>query len=133
MFMNCNCSAVDYLHFLGRGEGGGTWSTTIREGAAGKFEKLLSRSQIPKNDTLSRSKIFENNALSLNFFVASHPQRRFGVKDRRCLYKSDTLSWSQNPENDTQFSGTSQYGKIYEYLPRATLQAYPSFGYCSGG
>ena len=25
-----------------------------------------------------------------------------------------TLSWSKNPENDTQFNGTSPYGKIYE-------------------
>ena len=30
------------------------------------------------------------------------------------FYKNDTLSRSRNPENDTLFSGTSPYRKIYE-------------------
>ena len=33
------------------------------------------------------------------------------------LYKNDTLSRSRNPENDTLFSGTSPYRKIYECPP----------------
>ena len=116
------------------------------------WKATLSRSQIPENDTLSRSKF---STLSLSFFrqicalqrkfvrnlsknveilpfkrFKSHLQsenglkRPFGVKNDRygpChgadFYKNDTLSRSRNPENDTLFSGTSPYRKIYEYPP----------------
>ena len=68
------------------------------------------------------SKRFESHSESANGL-----KRPFGVKNdkygpchRADLYKYDTLSRSQNPENDTLLSGTSPYGKIYEYLPRAT-------------
>ena len=33
------------------------------------------------------------------------------------FYKNDTLSRSRNPENDTLFSGTSPYRKIYKCPP----------------
>ena len=33
------------------------------------------------------------------------------------FYKNDTLSRSRKPENDTLFSGTSPYRKIYKCLP----------------
>ena len=33
------------------------------------------------------------------------------------FYKNEILSRGRNPENDTLFSGMSQYGKIYEYPP----------------
>ena len=48
----------------------------------------------------------------------------FGVKNDKyetChgadSYENDTLSRSRNLENDTLFSGTSPYRKIYEYPP----------------
>ena len=47
--------------------GGGTWPTNLWGGAAGKSNKLLSRSQVPENDILSLSKIFLNNALFFSF------------------------------------------------------------------
>ena len=65
------------------------------------------------------SKRFESYSQSENGL-----KRPFGVKNDRygpChgadFYENDTLSRSRNPENDTLFSGTSPYGKIYEYLP----------------
>ena len=65
---------------------------------------------------------FESHSQSANGL-----QRPFGVKNDKygpChgadFYKNDTLSRSRNPENDTLFSGTSPYGKIYEYPPPGT-------------
>ena len=67
------------------------------------------------------SEQFESHSQSANGL-----KRPFGVKNDTygpChgadFYKNDTLSWSRNPENDTLFSGTSPYGKIYEYPPPA--------------
>ena len=117
----------------------------------------LSQSQIPENDTLSRSGIFLNNTLPFSLFrqncvrnlsknveifpskrFESHSQsanglkRPFGVKNDKygpChgadFYKNDTLSRSRNPENDTLFSGTSPYRKIYESPPGSSPTSFP--------
>ena len=65
------------------------------------------------------SKRFESHSQSANGL-----KRPFGVKNDKygpCngadFYENDTLSRGRNPENDTLFSGTSPYGKIYEYPP----------------
>ena len=65
------------------------------------------------------SKRFESHTQSANGL-----ERPFGVKNDKygpChgadFYKNDTLSRCPNPENDTLFSGTYPYGKIYEYHP----------------
>ena len=42
---------------------------------------------------------------------------KYGPYHGADFYKNDTLSRSRNPENDTLFSGTSPYRKIYEYPP----------------
>ena len=62
------------------------------------------------------SKRFESHSQSANGL-----KRPFRVKNDKygpChgakFYKNDTLSQSQNPENDTLFSGTSTYRKIYD-------------------
>ena len=68
------------------------------------------------------SKRFQSHSQSVDGL-----KRPIGVKNDKygpChgadLYKNDTLSRSRNPEKDTLFSGTSPYGKIYEYLPRGS-------------
>ena len=65
------------------------------------------------------SKLFESQSQSANGL-----KRPFGAKNDKygpChgadFYKNETLSRSQNLENDTLCSSTSPYRKIYEYLP----------------
>ena len=72
-----------------------------------------------ENVEMLPSKRFESHSQS-----ASGLKRPFGVKNDKygpChgadFYKNDTMSRSRNPENDTLFSGTFPYGKIYEYPP----------------
>ena len=104
----------------------------------------LSRSKIFLNNTLSFSFFKQNCVLQGNLYenlprnveilpskqFVSHSQnpnglkRPFGVKNDKYgpghgadFYKNDTLSRSRNPENDTLFSGTSPYRKLYEYPP----------------
>ena len=107
----------------------------------------LSRSQIPESDTLSWTESFfrKNGALSWKFVrnlrenmeilpskrfksysrSTNNLHRLFGVKNDNygpCLaanfYKNDTPSRSQNPENDTLFSGTPRYKNIRVPPPR---------------
>ena len=40
------------------------------------------------------------------------------------FYKNDTLSRSRNPENDTLFSGTSPYRKIYKCPPPGGISSH---------
>ena len=50
---------------------------------------------------------------------------KYGPRHGADFYKNDTLSRSRNPENDTLFSGTSPYRKIYEYPPpRGAMKPY---------
>ena len=74
---------------------------------------------LSKNVEILPSKRFESHSQSANGL-----KRSFGVKNDKygpChgadFYINDALSRSQNPEDDTQFSGTSPYRKIYEYSP----------------
>ena len=79
-----------------------------------------------ENVEILPSKRFESHSQGANGL-----KRPFGVKNDKygpChganFYKNDTLSRSRNPENDTLLSGTSPYGKIYEYLPRGLRGPY---------
>ena len=101
--------------------GGGTWSSNIRGSATGKSEKLRKAGKFLRNLSINveilPSRQFESHSQNAN-----GQKRPFGVKNDKygpChgadFYKNDTLSRSRNPENDTLFSGTSPYRKIYEY------------------
>ena len=75
--------------------------------------------QILKNFFDLKEITFESHSQSANGL-----KRSFGVKNDKygpChgadFYKNDTLSRSQNAKNDTLFSGTSPYRKIYEHPP----------------
>ena len=66
--------------------------------------------------------ILPSNRFESHSQIANGLKRPFGVKNDKygpChgadFYKNDTLSRSRNPENDTLFSSTSPYGRIYEY------------------
>ena len=78
---------------------------------------------LSKNVEILPSKRPESHSQSENGL-----KRPFGVKNDNYgpyhgadFYKNDTLSRSRNPENDTLFSDTSPYGKIYEYPPPRAL------------
>ena len=74
---------------------------------------------IKKNVEILPSKRFGSHLQSANGL-----KRSYGVKNDKygpChgadFYKNDILSRSRNPENDTLFSGTSPYRKIYGCPP----------------
>ena len=79
----------NYPNFPPLGEG--IWFTSIRGGTAGKSEKPPCH--IPENHTLSRSKIFLNNTLSLSFLERHCAlQRKFVInyqKMRKYRHPSD--------------------------------------------
>lgn len=67
---------------------------------------------------LSENAIFLIKIFSfMHYHPVTEPTNKSTTLSWSQRYKSDTLSRSLKSENDTLFSGTSPYAKIYEYPP----------------